>query len=73
MKKEEVNNILYYFHEDPLAGHFNIEETFRKVKARYYWPQIYDDIRRYIKSCDQCQKRGKNKRIEPLHTSVPIN
>jgi len=71
LKKEEVNDILYYFHEDPLAGHFNIEETFRKVKARYYWPQMYDDIRRYIKSCDQCQKRGKNKRIEPLHT-IPV-
>ena len=71
LKKEEVNDILYYFHEDPLAGHFNIEETFRKVKVRYYWPQMYDDIRRYIKSCDQCQKRGKNKRIEPLHI-IPV-
>ena len=28
---------------------------------------MYDDVRRYVKSCDECQKRGKNKRIEPLH------
>jgi len=68
LQKNEINEILYYLHEDDLAGHFNIEETFRKVKNRYYWPQMYEDVRNYVKSCDQCQKRGKNKRTEPLHT-----
>ena len=28
---------------------------------------MYDDVRRYVQICDECQRRGKNKRTEPLH------
>ena len=64
---QEIETILYNTHSDPLAGHFSLEETYRRVKLRYYWPQMFNDVRAYVKSCDECQKRGKNKRTEPLH------
>ena len=67
IKRNEVETILYYVHSDPLAGHFAIEETYRRVKIRYYWPQMFEDVRQYVKTCDECQRRGKNKRTEPLH------
>ena len=67
VRKNEVDIILYNVHSDPLAGHFGLEETFRRVAIRYYWPQYYDDIRNYVKSCDECQRRGRAKRNEPLH------
>ena len=67
VKTHEIETILYNTHSDPLAGHFSVEETFRRIKIRYYWPQMFNDIRSYVKSCDECQKRGKNKRTEPLH------
>src|SRR5215216_5972600 len=28
---------------------------------------MYDDVRKYVQSYDECQKRGINKRTEPLH------
>jgi len=28
---------------------------------------MYNDAREYVRTCDECQKRGKNKRNEPLH------
>jgi Integrase zinc binding domain len=43
VKENEVEDILYHTHSDPLAGHFSLEETYRRVKIRYYWPQMYDD------------------------------
>jgi transcription initiation factor IIE alpha subunit len=67
VRKHEVNDILYNLHEDPLAGHFALEETYRRVKIRYYWSQMYEDVRQYVQTCDACQRRGKNKRTEPLH------
>ena len=67
VKINEVDIILYNLHSDPLAGHFALEETYRRIKIRYYWPQMYDDVRRYVQTCDECQRRGKNKRTEPLH------
>lgn len=67
VKENEVEDILYHTHSDPLAGHFSLDETYRRIKIRYYWPQMFDDIRKYVKTCDECQRRGKNQRIEPLH------
>ena len=31
---------------------------------------MYNIIRDYVRSCDQCQRRGKPKRNEPLHPIV---
>ena len=33
---------------------------------------MYNDIKLYVQSCDNCQRRGKYKRIEPLHP-IPIH
>ena len=44
VKINEVDIILYNLHSDPLAGHFALEETYRRIKIRYYWPQMYDDV-----------------------------
>lgn len=66
-KENEIEDILYHSHSDPLAGHFSLDETYRRIKIRYYWPQMYEDTRNYVKTCDECQRRGKNKRTEPLH------
>src|SRR4051812_27235452 len=67
VRKYKVNDILYNLHEDSLAGHFVLEETYRRVKIRYYWSQMYEDVWQYVQICDACQRRGKNKRTEPLH------
>ena len=67
VKESEVEDVLYHVHSDPLAGHFSVDETYRRVKIRYYWPQMFNDVRRYVQTCDECQRRGKNRRTEPLH------
>ncbi|GES74949.1 DDE-type integrase/transposase/recombinase [Rhizophagus clarus] len=54
-------------HSDPLAGHFSVDEIYRRVKIRYYWPQMFNDVHQYVRTCDECQRRGKNRRTEPLH------
>ena len=60
------------FHNDPTAGHFSVDIMFDKIKSRYYWPQMYENIREYVKSCDSCQRRGKYKQNEPLHP-IPVH
>ena len=54
-------------HDDPTAGHFALDKMFDKIKDRYYWPQMYETIRQYVRSCDACQRRGKNKNKQYLH------
>ena len=61
IKIHEVESILYMMHNDPTAGHFATDIMFGKIRDRYYWPQMFENIREYVKSCDQCQRRGKYK------------
>ena len=44
---------------------------FNKIRDRYYWPQMYDDIRFYVQTCDSCQRRGRNKKNQLLHP-IPV-
>ncbi|GBC47303.2 DDE-type integrase/transposase/recombinase [Rhizophagus irregularis DAOM 181602=DAOM 197198] len=67
LKKSELATVLYNFHEDPLAGHFGFSETYRAISLRYFWPQMGNDIRSYVQSCDICQRRKRLLRNEPLH------
>jgi len=63
----ELEIILYCMHTDPLTGHFALKATIQRILERYYWPTIDKDVRKYIGSCDACQRRGKPQVNEPLH------
>ena len=40
-----------------------------KIKEKYYWPQMGEDVKIYIQTCDICQKRGPPQWREEL---IPI-
>ena len=46
-------------------GHLGIKKTLEAVKTRFYWPGYEADVEKWIKCCDQCQKRN------PPQPSVP--
>ena len=71
LQKHEIEPVLYMLHNHPLGGHLGIDIVLNKVKNLYYWPQMHDDIKAYIKSCDSCQRRGRKRNIEPLQP-IPI-
>jgi len=43
-------------HEPPQAGHDGTAKTTELISRRYYWSKIREDIKRFIKSCDPCQR-----------------
>ena len=43
-----------------------------QIKRKFYWPQFYEDIRNYVKSCNKCQRRGRSTRNNLLHP-IPIH
>jgi Integrase zinc binding domain/Integrase core domain len=67
----EMEAVLFMFHNDPLSAHASTDRMMSKMKSRYYWPQMYENIKEYVKSCDICQRRGGYKRSEPLHP-IPV-
>src|SRR6266511_3678191 len=68
LKRNEIEPILSLAHEHPLSEHFGLEATLSKLKERYYWPKMKDDIKSYVQTCDQCQRRGKTTDENKLHS-----
>ena len=75
IRKFELEPVLIMMHNDPLSGHFATNTMFDKIRGRYYWPQMFEDIKSYVQSCDSCQKRGKahnNQLLHPIPVQTPF-
>src|SRR5688572_30640263 len=57
IRTTEKEPILFSMHSDPLSGHFNTNSTYQRIAARYFWPQMGNDIKQYVRECETCQKR----------------
>jgi hypothetical protein len=56
---EERLEILRKCHSAEYGGHFSHFRTKAKVwSSRFYWPEMYEDTKRYVASCLECQRTG---------------
>jgi len=46
-----VNN-----HSDFAAGHMGIAKTVSRLQLNYWWPGMFYEVEKFIKSCDLCQR-----------------
>ena len=54
IRKDQVESVLYNLYQDLNAAHLGIDTVFKKVKERYFWPQMFENIRNYVKTYDIC-------------------
>jgi len=52
------NVVLKHFHDNLLAGHKGMDETYRKIRTRFFWISMHDDIINYVRCCEICQKHN---------------
>ena len=64
--------IIFLYHNDPLAEHLGAIKTLHKLKTQYYWPQMYEEIKRYVQSCHQCQIYARLTKQNELYP-IPIS
>ncbi|XP_033225941.1 uncharacterized protein LOC117178627 [Belonocnema kinseyi] len=43
-------------HIEPQAGHLGNEKKFQRVALRYYWPGMFHDVVRYVRTGSPCQE-----------------
>ncbi len=48
--------VLTHLHNQ--SGHLGIHKTMEKVKSRYYWPGYESDIEKWVRECEECQRRN---------------
>ena len=67
--RDQVETISYHLYTDLSEAHLGVDTVIGKIKERYYWPQMGEDVKNYIRSCDICQWREPQQRREEL---IPI-
>src|SRR5437763_9548431 len=75
LKEDETDAILFMTHKHETGGHFRTDTTYNKISDRYYWKGMYDDIKKYVKSCDICQRRGQKggkSYLNPIEVEEPF-
>ena len=58
-------------HDAKVEGHLGRDKTMELLTRNYYWPNLDDWVRTYVKTCDACQrnKTARHKkygRLQPL-------
>lgn len=48
--------IMYYFHDVDISAHGGITKTYRNISRRFWWPNIFTDVKEYVRSCKICQQ-----------------
>uniref|UniRef100_A0A0G4HWK6 Reverse transcriptase domain-containing protein n=1 Tax=Chromera velia CCMP2878 TaxID=1169474 RepID=A0A0G4HWK6_9ALVE len=60
-------------HSSPKSAHFGVGKTYSRMAERYFWPQIWRDVRRFVRACDPCQRSKAPSRAPPgLLRPLPV-
>lgn len=46
--------IIQEAHDSPITGHPGRDETYRVIARRWFWPNLSNDVRQFIRNCDVC-------------------
>jgi hypothetical protein len=60
IQKTLIQELLYLYHDDQLAGHWGVDKTKELLERKFYWPGLAADVREYVTTCSICQ-----------HTAIP--
>ena len=60
--------VLRLAQETLMSSHLGIKQTMDRVLTEFFWPGVCDDVSRFCKSCDICQRTIQKGRV----TKVPL-
>lgn len=56
--------VLKESHDSPLAAHQGFFKTLKRIREKYYWPGMANDVKNFVKACDRCKAtKHTNKRM----------
>ncbi|XP_062839805.1 uncharacterized protein LOC103279995 [Anolis carolinensis] len=67
------NQIMGVAHDNPHGGHLGTRKTTKRIARNFYWPGMFQSIKKFCQSCNTCQRlsSGRDKVKAPL-IPVPV-
>lgn len=71
---DDINLVLNNYHNTLLGGHASFERMSNNIKRSYHWHNMLSDIKRYVRTCEICQRNKISRHTkQPLIiTSIPL-
>ncbi len=77
---EHKRTFIRIHHNALVYGHPGINKTYQLAGCRYWWPNMQQDVRDYVRGCAECQRNKINMRptkapllpIFPTHEAMPF-
>ena len=63
--------LLQEHHDTPFAAHFGFDKTYEAIQRIFYWPNMHQDVKNFVTSCDLCQ-RNKSSTQQPQGLLQPL-
>jgi len=60
------DKVMSLAHESHFGCHMGTTKTTERVTQNFYWPGIFGDIKRFVRSCDTCQRNSPKGRVKPV-------
>jgi hypothetical protein len=64
--------ILFEYHDTPTAGHPGREKTYISINRDFYWPHMDRWVRKYVRTCEVCQRSKTGPGSQAPLRSLPI-
>lgn len=64
-RKDQKQQALQQLHDQ--FGHYGRDATFNNLRLRYYWVSMWEDVKDWVQSCQQCQFQSTKRYDEELH------
>ena len=55
--QEKRNEVMHHCHDVAAAGHLGVARTIARVKQGFFWAGLKQDVRQYVRRCDECTAR----------------
>ena len=65
---EKRIEIIRECHDSTVGGHKGETKTLERIRERFYWKGMRDEVRNYVKTCETCQKR----KLTRVKTRMPM-
>ena len=66
--RESRAKIIEEMHNSAVRGHKGVNKTYRRIKQKYFWENIKDDVQNYIRKYVKCQL----KKLVRVKTKQPM-
>lgn len=53
-------------HNIPMAGHLGMKKNRDRIMRHFFWPGIFDDTKKYCRSCPKCQKGTSKTKVSKV-------